>query len=83
MKKIIKDGIKAKGKNYFPDGKVVRFFCDSCGCQFEVTAPDDDVSCDASMIRTPGLFFSLEFVTIVYATLCPQCGVVCRTKKME
>lgn len=76
MKKIVKDGTK-NNKNYFPDGKKVRFVCDSCGCEFNVIAPDDDVKYDTLLVKPIGLFVDTSFITITFRTHCPQCNADC------
>lgn len=77
MKKIIKKGID-KNKNYFPDGKKVRFICDSCRCKFDVIAPDDDVKYDVRKLRTCGSFFDVDYITVAFETHCPECNAKCK-----
>lgn len=79
MIEVMKHGDKFK--NYFPDGKKIKFTCMYCGCVFKVTAPDEDVKYYVNRVEMPGFFRNSIGVTAVYISHCPECGDQCLYKK--
>lgn len=79
MIEVMKHGDKFK--NYFPDGKKIKFTCRSCGCVFKVTAPDEDVKYYVDRQKMPGLFKEFITVTVMYVAHCPECRDQCLCKE--
>lgn len=79
MIEVMKHGDKFK--NYFPDGKKIKFTCWSCGCVFKVTAPDENVKYYVNREEVPGLFKKSIAVSTMYFAHCPECGDQCLCKK--
>lgn len=71
MKKINKHGFYNGGF----DGKVLKFHCPLCYCEFEVTLPDTDCEIKATKILFANYF---EFFSS-----CPECGERCEGKEKE
>lgn len=79
MIEVMKHGDKFK--NYFPDGKKIKFTCWDCGCVFKVTAPDENVKYHVGREEMPGIFKNYIAVTVTYFARCPECETRCLCKK--
>lgn len=75
MIEVMKHGDKFK--NYFPDGKKIKFTCLHCGCVFKVTAPDEKIKYDVSRFVAPGCFRNFIVKEIAYIIDCPECESRC------
>lgn len=79
MIEVMKHGDKFK--NYFPDGKKIKFICWSCGCVFRVTAPDENVKYHVGREEVTGFFKDSIAVVVTYITDCPECGHPCSCRR--
>ena len=70
-----------KHKNYFPNGKKLKFICHDCGCVFKVTAPDESVHYYVNRYDAPGFFVDSIDVVVTYVSRCPECKASCLCRK--